>query len=88
MDSHGFHVDFPLKELMFALRGVPGDIFHVCGDNELVSDALPIEYRFDKFSSVVKAYFHPAELDMCDKILAVASKYMSISGYLETNAIR
>lgn len=70
-----------------ALRGVPGDIF-VMG--RVFDDEKPPESQTCKLSInglAAAAYFHPAELEMAEKILVVATDYAWISDYVEQNMI-
>lgn len=83
MPPADFHIDFPLKELLFALRGIPGEIFQEergNGDEKEVTSLV-------MSGATVSLYFHPAELEMVKKVLAVASNYMWISRYMEDNPI-
>ncbi|KAI1301588.1 Gamma-tubulin complex component 4 -like protein [Halotydeus destructor] len=80
-----FHVDFPLKDLLFALRGIPGDIFTVI--NEIKGsgdDGVP---ELVMSGSACRQYFHPCEVDMADDILKVASCFMVVNKFVKENAL-
>ena len=70
-----FFVDFPLKEVLMALRGFTGDIFTERHDDSGFEDhSVNQSIQFSK--QIFADQFHPCDVMTCQKILHVASEYM------------
>src|SRR5258708_3072309 len=77
--SGTLNLDFPLKELVFALKGYPGDIFSEVTANDSRDN---LELQLKVVGNSLRSYFHPSEIEMVDTFLLLATDYRTISSYI------